>query len=566
MQVSHSRVECYKHCPYQYKLRYIDKLKTLPPEDANNALIIGTALHEGVEKDTETAIKNYYRNYPIITDQQIEEAIKLEHLIPQVKNLLPDTGRYETKISTSDFIGYIDFLMPATVFKRGVEVPNQFNLVDFKYSNNKKNYMESAQLHLYKYFFEKNLLGMFIRKLYFLFVPKVQIKPKKTETQIEFRNRLKKELVKQQPELVEVEYNPNKVIEFLLDVKQLLEAQEYPKKPSYLCNWCEFKKYCEEGIDYMLLPKNERRNIENISKRVVWIYGAPFSGKTFFANQFPDPLMLNTDGNIRFVDAPYISIKDNVTVEGRRTIRTLAWQIFKDTIAELEKKENVFKTIVVDLLEDMYEHCRIYMYDQMGITHESDDSFRAWDKVTTEFLSTLKRLMNLNYENIILLSHEDSTKDITKKSGDKITSIKPNIREKIANKIAGMVDIVARAIAENDVYTLNFKQSEVVFGGGRFAITETAIPSEYEAFIKLYDDANLNPVVGKTPKKRRIKKTEEPEVTEPVIEEPEVESEVTDAEADLETEEVIGEPTMESEEPVEEPKPRTRTRRTRRTE
>lgn len=537
MQVSHSRVECYKHCPYQYKLRYIDKLKTLPPEEANNALIIGTALHTGIEKGTETAIREYYHNYPIITDQQVEEVIKLEHVIPQVKDMLPDAGWHETKILTSDFIGYIDFLMPATVFKRGVEVPNQFDLIDFKYSNNKKNYMESAQLHLYKYFFEKNLPGMFIRKLYFLFVPKVQIKPKKTETQIEFRNRLKKELVKQQPELVEVEYNPNKVIEFLLDVKQLLEAKEYPQKPSYLCNWCEFKKYCEEGIDYMLLPLNERRNIENISKRVVWIYGAPFSGKTFFANQFPDPLMLNTDGNIRFVDAPYISIKDNVTLEGRRTIRTLAWQIFKDTIVELEKKDNDFKTIVVDLLEDMYEHCRIYMYDQMGITHESDDSFRAWDKVTTEFLSTLKRLMNLNYENIVLLSHEDSTKDITKKSGDKITSIKPNIREKIANKIAGMVDIVARAIAENDVYTLNFKQSEVVFGGGRFAITETAIPSEYEAFIKLYDDANLNPVVGKTPKKRRIKRIEEPEVTEPVIEEP-----------------------------VEEPKPRTRTRRTRRAE
>lgn len=57
MQVSHSRIECYKHCPYQYKLRYIDKLKTLPPEEANNALIIGTALHTGIEKGTETAIR-----------------------------------------------------------------------------------------------------------------------------------------------------------------------------------------------------------------------------------------------------------------------------------------------------------------------------------------------------------------------------------------------------------------------------------------------------------------------------------------------------------------------------
>lgn len=59
------------------------------------------------------------------------------------------------------------------------------------------------------------------------------------------------------------------------------------------------------------------------------------------------------------------------------------------------------------------------MYDQMG-THESDDSFRAWDKVrTVEFLSTLKRLMALDYENIIPISHEDTSKDITKKVGIK---------------------------------------------------------------------------------------------------------------------------------------------------
>lgn len=78
----------------------------------------------------------------------------------------------------------------------------------------------------------------------------------------------------------------------------------------------------------MLLPKNERRNLNATKKKVVWIYGAPFSGKTFFANQFPDPLMLNTDGNIKFVDAPYIAIRDTVTVEGRLTKRQLAWDVF----------------------------------------------------------------------------------------------------------------------------------------------------------------------------------------------------------------------------------------------
>ena len=268
----------------------------------------------------------------------------------------------------------------------------------------------------------------------------------------------------------------------------------------------------------MLLPKNERRNVTGVSRRRVWIYGAPFSGKTTFANEFPDPLMLNTDGNITFVDAPYIAIKNIVEVEGRITKTTLAWQVFKDVISELEKKDNDFKTIVVDLLEDLYEHCRLYMYDKLNIEHESDDSFRAWDKVRTEFLSTIKRLMNLDYENIILISHEDSSKDLTRRSGDKITNIKPNIQDKIANKIAGMVDIVARVVAEDSDRWLSVKPSEVVFGGGRLNVSEKEIPLSYDEFKGLYVEAQPQPVKKEEePKQEEApKQEEEPEKEEEV--------------------------------------------------
>ena len=126
------------------------------------------------------------------------------------------------------------------------------------------------------------------------------------------------------------------------------------------------------------------------------------------------------------------------------------------------------------------------MYKQMGISHESDDSFRAWDKVRTEFLSTFRRLLNLPY-NIILISHEDMSKDITKRSGDKITAIKPNIQDKIANKIAGMVDIVCRVVVEDDGRYLSFKSDAVVFGGGRITgHGKTTIPLTWDAIEDFY--------------------------------------------------------------------------------
>lgn len=250
----------------------------------------------------------------------------------------------------------------------------------------------------------------------------------------------------------------------------------------------------------MELPKNERVATNAKTKRKIWIYGSPFSGKTYLANQFPDILLLSTDGNYTQLPSgipPHIDIKDIVTVEGRMTKRQFAWEVLKDVIAELEKKQNDFKTIVLDLIEDTYEQCRLYMYDQLGITHESDDSFRAWDKVRTEYLSTIKRLMNLDYENIILISHEDSSKDLTKRSGDKITAIKPNLQDKAALKIAGMVDLVARVIAEDDKRVISFKTSEVIFGGGRLNVTVNEIDCNYDELMRVYDEANG----GRTPVK-----------------------------------------------------------------
>ncbi len=548
MQISHSRIECFEGCPYRYKLRYIDKYETLKPDNADNPLFLGTALHTGIEKDVNTAIKEYFAQYPIISDEHINEAIKLAYQISKAKNILPQ-GEYEVQIKDEDFIGFIDLLVPVQheltmeemdevcdncekncdcnyansgiVCKKMINQKNPtkyYDLYDFKYSNNIYHYKESPQLHLYKYYFEKTHPNEKIRNMKFVIVPKVGIRQKKTETLNDFRQRLDEELKKTEIKFLNIDYNPEYIINFLTKTKRMLEETEFEKNEGWLCSWCEYQEYCKKGYDYFMnLPENKRRNIEKIEKKTIWLYGSPFSGKTTFANKFPDPLMLNTDGNIKFVDAPFIPIKDEVKVTGRMTQRKFAWEVFKEAIAELEKKENTFKTIIVDLLEDTYEYCRLYMYDQMGITHESDDSFRAWDKVRTEFLSTLKRLMNLDYENIILISHEDTSKDITKRGGDKITAIKPNLQEKAANKVAGMVDMVARIIADDNKRTLSFKSDEVVFGGGRLTTSVNEIDLDYDTFLEVYEEANKTAVARlkeEEEKPKTISKEEKEEKTE----------------------------------------------------
>ena len=483
-----STAECFENCPARFGFRYRQNIEVLPTDDPANPLILGTAIHRGMEKDMETAIQEYKDSYPIITDAHINEIIKLEYWIPKMKELLPE-GFHEVNFKNDVYEGTADLIVPCTKHDAGLP-HGQFDLYDFKYSNNIDYYMESRQLHVYKYFFQR-ITGKHIRKMYFVFVPKVQIRQKKTETLQDFRKRIYEELEAKEIQIKEVVYDPSKVADFYETCMNIGLTDKCEKNESYLCDWCEYKDYCQKGLDYMILPSAERRQVGKTTKRKLWIYGGAFSGKTTFMDSAPSPLNLNTDGNIQFVTMQYLPIKD--TMEGRQKI--LAWDVFKKAIDELEKTagQNGFKTIIVDLLEDTYESCRLFMYDRLGIIHESDDSFRAWDKVRTEFLSTIRRLMNLDYENIVLISHEDTSKDITKKSGDKITAIKPNIADKVANKIAGMVDIVARVVVEDDeTRTLNFKSNEVIFGGGRLKnIKTTSIPLDWNELLKVYDEANF---------------------------------------------------------------------------
>jgi RecB family exonuclease len=533
LQFSHSRIETFKSCLYKYKLRYIDKLQTVPDQAADNALYLGTALHKGIETDVTTAIREYFNNYYVITDQQINEAIKLEYLIPKVKEVLQDVNIYaqEFRISSNRFIGYADLI---TKNKDGT-----VDIFDFKYSNNIQNYLESDQLHIYKYFLEQQ--GFKVDKLGFIFIPKISIKEKKTEDIYQFRKRLVAELETAQIQLIPIKYNKNKVGKFFNNIINTYEITGYTKNPTRLCDWCDYKLLCMKGENYMILPENKRREKKIDTNPDMWLYGASYAGKSTFVDQFDNLLFLNTDGNTDNTTSPVIRIKDEVTQEGRLTKRKFAWQVFTEAVAELEKKDNSFKRVALDLVEDLYEDCRLYMYDKLGIQHEQDAGYgKGWDMVRTEFLSNIKRLKNCGYQ-IIYISKE-VTSEIIKKNGDKITTIKPNIPDKVANVLAGTVDLTARVVADGDNRYLSFKNSPFIFGGGRFNFGVNQIELNKKKFIETlknvqglenkpteenHDDttANNSENVKQETTKKRHKKVDETEGPKTEQEESKIEQE-----------------------------------------
>jgi hypothetical protein len=265
MKVSYSRIDTYKQCPYKYYLRYVLGLKTKFNLDPANPLVIGTAIHTGIEKDVVEAIKGYYANYPSATPLMVNEAIKLEVMINKSRKAIP-RGEYELNITDDDFTGFIDLLVKVDkkqkIFASSGHVePNSgevmgyekeantaietYDLYDFKHSNNKEYYLKSGQIHLYKYYFEKLNPNKKIRNLYYAFIPKVKLKQDEYESIEDYRKRLIEECEKQEIDIVKVDYEPNKVINFFIDTKHCIECKEFNKNKTSLCYFCDFKNYCQ---------------------------------------------------------------------------------------------------------------------------------------------------------------------------------------------------------------------------------------------------------------------------------------------------------------------------------
>lgn len=243
VRYSYSRVGCFVQCPRKYKYQYVDHLKTIPDQDPGNALYLGLALHKGIEMwDVQAGVEEYKSHYNIITDKHINWIMQLEYQLPKVLEMLPPGGEHEIEVKTDNFIGYVDYVVGDTI-------------VDFKFSNNIKNYLESPQLAIYKHFLSLVRPDIQINHLNFLFVPKVNIRQKKGETIIEFRERLQEHLEATEIKLIEVSDSVESVTRFQESCQALETITNFPKNETRLCNWCAYQSYCQTGgeIDWMIL-------------------------------------------------------------------------------------------------------------------------------------------------------------------------------------------------------------------------------------------------------------------------------------------------------------------------
>jgi hypothetical protein len=189
-----------------------------------------------------------------------------------------------------------------------------------------------------------------------------------------------------------------------------------------------------------MLPINEPKLV-NITPKNYLIWGESMSGKTYLATQFPNPILLNTDGNAVKVATPSVDIRD--------------FETFSKIIGELEKGGHTYESIIIDLVDDLRTMLTAYVCKKYKVQTLSDVRF---GKASGEFKDLWLRLMiklSQMPQNIIFISHIIEANGFDENDVDK-----PSLQQRELNVCMGRCDIAIRCrkIRDNHIQQCDRKR------------------------------------------------------------------------------------------------------------
>lgn len=204
MKLSHSKLNCILNCPMSYYLKYEEGIQL---KEKKPALYIGSAVHWGIEHNTEDLTEYFNSSEDRFTKEQLLSEAMVHGYLKHKNELfdmiltdpgdgqkinildeyheVPITGKLPSQIQNEphDFIGIIDLLL---LTEKG------FIIIDYKTSSQEPNW-EAYQDQLYRYIFllKSQFPDTPILKIGIINLRKTQIRQKKNENYEEFLNRMK---------------------------------------------------------------------------------------------------------------------------------------------------------------------------------------------------------------------------------------------------------------------------------------------------------------------------------------------------------------------------------------
>ena len=196
----------------------------------------------------------------------------------------------------------------------------------------------------------------------------------------------------------------------------------------------------------------------NLAHSRWFIHGPGKIGKSTFASGWPYAFFLATERRLDHIqNLRYTYIGD--------------WKAFKEANQELRNPNyrKAFRTIVVDVIDLIYQYCLDHIKTERDFEHPSDEKYgKGYDLLDSEFKLELFKLLALPYA-ILFISHTTPREIFTDRgTKTKLTSTLPDRIKKIIYPHMGVIGYMAwdvRQVTQNgqisfiDVPVLHFRGS-----------------------------------------------------------------------------------------------------------
>lgn len=245
---SHSKIETFRQCPFKYKCKYIDKIKT----EITNTIeaFMGSRVHDALEKlykdlhfQKENSLNDLLKFYNDEWEKLFEDGILIvrkEYSIEHYKKLGEKciTDYYnrfkpfdqDKTISTEEYIKYQldeegEIFLQGYIDRLSCDDKGNYVIRDYKTANSLKSDEDAnndRQLALYAIAVKEKYQDVKSLKLvWHMLAFDKDVEVSKTDEEL---SQLKKDT--------------------LSFINEILHATEFPANQSALCSWCEFRSLC----------------------------------------------------------------------------------------------------------------------------------------------------------------------------------------------------------------------------------------------------------------------------------------------------------------------------------
>ena len=231
-------------------------------------------------------------------------------------------------------------------------------------------------------------------------------------------------------------------------------------------------------------PHQVSRDLRGYS---VFLYGAPKTGKTTIACQFPGALLLAFE-------------KGYSTIAGVLAQPINSWSEFKKLFVEFKDpavKER-YQTIVIDTADIAYSYCEKYI-----CTRESDAKHsyqnvadipygKGYSMAMDEFDECIRKILQLGY-GLVIISH-DQDKTMKNENGEEYRQIIPTLDKRARLVCERTCDIIGycREIEDQEGHKtvrMFMRETSRYVAGSRFKYTPDSIELSYDNLVKAIADA-----------------------------------------------------------------------------